>query len=165
MRQKRRISLVRAKHMVRVFHISCIFLLSACAVPETSPLAPIEGKNITSIEIHEYIVTVGSPTQVQDKIVCIMESADDIQFVKKQLQSLEARRFDHSSPEFDIILKTNTDQSLRLRVSPFEIGPKAPASAYNVHWFPVASKASKFPLYHFLKNQAYGTCKSNSAMP
>jgi hypothetical protein len=68
----------------------------------------------------------------------------------EHLQGLDSRCYDHSSPEFDLTLETSTGNRLGVRVSSHEIGPDAPASAINWHWFPKDQT-----LYQFLRAKAY----------
>jgi len=108
------------------------------------PLAPIEGQEITRITVHP--LQYGKLKGRKD---ALLSDRSEIRFVVKNLSSLKARGFEHSRPEFDLLLETSTGSLLKLRVSDSEVGPDAPASANNTHWFPRDSNAFK-DFYDFL---------------
>jgi len=111
------------------------------------PLAPIEGQEITRITV--YPLQYG---KLKGRKTAVLTERSEIQFVVKSLSGLKARGYDHSMPEFDLILETSTGSHLKLRVSDSEVGPDAPASDNNTHWFPRDTKAFKV-FYDFLWHQ------------
>lgn len=155
--------------MLKTFRFSFVLFLTACTALPKSPLDPIDGQEIVSIEVHDSIVDIGPPLAVQDRVICTIESAEEIQFIQSQLQGLKALRYDHSSPKFDIVLKTKSGMPLRLRISKSEVGQSAPASAFNTHWFPthLPTEASdqEFALYEFLRKRAFENCTPESPSP
>ena len=116
-------------------------LLSLSCKP---PLAPLEGQQITQI-------TVDPPHHGKFKgfRTVVLTEASDIQFVVRNLSNLKPRWYDHSQPVFDLKIHTSSGNGLLLRVSALEVGPDAPASANNTHWFPRDTKAFK-AFYDFL---------------
>lgn len=109
------------------------------------PLSSISSQHITKINVLGYL----SSSDVEKRIA--LTKSSDIKFVVEHLTGLEPRRYDHSNPEFDLEFETREGGRLRLRVSKYEVGPDAPASAYNTHWFP-----KDMTLYLFLKERTYG---------
>jgi len=126
-----------------VFSVLLITLLS-CTSKEP-PLSSISRQHITKINVLGYL----GPSYVEKRISLI--DPYDIEFIVEHLSGLEPRRYDHSSPEFDLEFETKEGGRLLLRVSKYEIGPDAAASAYNTHWFP-----KDMTLYLFLKERMYG---------
>jgi len=107
------------------------------------PLEVPPGQQITQATVLAYVK--GKP-----KSEVVLTGPADLQFIVEHLQGLESRMYDHSIPQVDLTLLISNGQSLRLRVSEIEIGPGAPASAWNRHWFPKDSS-----LYDFLVSKAY----------
>ena len=142
--------------MKQIFILISAILMSACATPRTTPLTSIAGQTIVRAEVLFF-----EPATFTYKTCAVIENADALRFITEQLGSLQARRYDHSSPEFNLALKTTEGRSLILRISRHEVGPNAPASAWNVHWFPppaAQSAPGKFPLYSFLRARAQEQC-------
>lgn len=126
-----------------LFLLVPVLVLCSCK----PPLALIEGQEITRITI--YPLQYG---KLKGRKTAVLTDRSEIQFVVKSLSNLKARGFDHSMPEFDLILETGAGSHLKLRVSDSEVGPDAPASANNTHWFPRDTNAFKV-FYDFLWRQ------------
>jgi hypothetical protein len=122
------------------FLIPAVIALSSCK----PPLAPILGQQVVRISVFPL-----SHKHLNGHTAAIITNKEEIDFVTKNLASLKAKRFDHSSPEFDLQFETATGSTLKLRVSRIEVGPDAPASANNTHWFP-NDKATFRKFYDFL---------------
>jgi len=122
------------------FIIAPILLILACR----PPLASIEGREINRI-------TIKPPHygKFKDHRTVVLTDPADIQFVVKNLSNMKARGFDHSQPVFDLQIETSSGQWVKLRVSDYEVGPDAPASANTTHWFPRDTKAF-LAFYEFL---------------
>jgi hypothetical protein len=120
-------------------------LLASCCFPDhgKQPLTPFEGQKVTRATIYAH-------PENKPPIKVTLTKPADVSFVVARLQGLDSRCYDHSSPEFDLELETSSGNSVGLRVSSLEIGPAAPASALNQHWFPKDDA-----LYQFLRAKAY----------
>ena len=104
------------------------FLLLACA-PHKQPLELHHGQQVTKVLV-QFAHEIGPGSELT------LTESSDIQFVVDHLHGVDSRKYDHSSPKFNITLFISTGESVRLRVGKHEIGPDAPASAKNYHWFP-----------------------------
>lgn len=126
-------------------------LLASCCIPHPGkqPLTPLDGQTVTRITIYSFPRNKPLTSTTQPNGTTLTKPAD-VSFVVAHLQGLDSRCYDHSSPELDLKLETSSGNSVSLRVSPLEIGPEAPASALNQHWFPKDDA-----LYQFLKAKAY----------
>jgi hypothetical protein len=122
------------------FIITSAFLLMSCK----PPLAPLQYQQIIRISIHPL-----PRQQRSNHINTTISDKNDIDFIVQSLSNMKARGFDHSSPDFDLLFETSTSNTLKLRVSDLEVGPDAPASANNTHWFP-SDKAAFRRFYDFL---------------
>jgi len=125
---------------LRYLPIALFLALAACS----QPLAPIHKQEIVKITIEAHMKN-------RDHRVVDLTQPSDIKFIVDHLTGLSSRLYDHSSPEFELSFSTKNGNSHRLRVSRFEIGPGAPASALNRHWFPKDSA-----LFDFLVERTYG---------
>jgi hypothetical protein len=121
--------------------IALVLVLAGCS----QPLTPIHKQEIVKI-------TVEASLKNRDKRVIELTQPSDIKFIVDHLTDLPSRLYDHSSPEIELYFTTQSGSSHRLRVSRIEIGPGAPASAWNRHWFPKDSA-----LFDFLVARAYGS--------
>jgi hypothetical protein len=97
---------------------------------------PLNGQQISQI-------TIDPPHHGKFKgfRTVVLTEARDIEFVVQNLSNLKAKWYDHSQPVFDLLIQTSSGVRLTLRVSEHEVGPDAPASARNTHWFPRDTKA------------------------
>ena len=130
---------------MRLFALPLIsgFLLLACA-PKKQPLELNPGQHVTKVMVRFYRES-GSESELT------LTLSDDIKFVVDHLHGLDSRKYAHSSPKFNITLFISNGEQVRLRVGKYEIGPNAPASAKNYHWFP-----SDTALYDFLSGKVNG---------
>lgn len=150
--------------MLRIIFSSLVLvLLASCTthqkppLPQT-PIVAIEGQKVTSIQVRALIFS--DEDHPRDKVICTIRNAGDIQFVVAQLQGLKVERYSGIHPKFDIVLKTKTGQSVRLRISKRGVGPDGPAHIHSMNWFPVPRISGgddhEFELYTFLKKRAFG---------
>jgi hypothetical protein len=107
------------------------------------PLDLAPGQQVTKATVRAYV-------KEKPESVVVLTSPSDLQFIVDHLRGLESRTYDHSLPQIDLTVELSNSRSIRLRVSEIEIGPDAPASGWNRHWFPKDSA-----LYNFLVNKAY----------
>ena len=126
-------------------------LLASCCFsdPGKQPLTPLDGQTVTRATIYAYPRNkplIGKTKPVRTTLT----KPADLSFVVAHLQGLDSQCYDHSSPEIDLTLETTSGKSVSLRVGSLEIGPAAPASALNQHWFPKDDS-----LYRFLMAKAY----------
>ena len=91
-----------------LFLLVPVLILLSCK----PPLAPIEGQEISRITV--YPLQYG---KLKGRKTAVLTDRSEIQFVVKSLSSLKARGFDHSQPEFNLILETSAGSHLKLRVS------------------------------------------------
>ena len=127
-----------------------LLLASCCSFdPGKQPLTPLAGQKVTRVTIYSFPRNKPLTSKTQPTKTTLTKPAD-VSFVVAHLQGLDSRCYDHSSPELDLELETSSGNSVSLRISSLEIGPAAPASALNQHWFPKDDA-----LYQFLKSKAY----------
>jgi hypothetical protein len=117
-----------------------VLALAACS----QPLAPIRKQEIVKITVEAHL-------EHRDKQTVELTHPSDIKFVVDHLTDLTSHLYDHSSPEFELRFVTKEGGSHWLRVSRTEIGPGAPASAINRHWF-----SKDLALFDFLVEHTYG---------
>lgn len=122
-----------------------------CAGEE--PLKIPHGHKVTRIEVNAFLK--GRP-----KVSMVLASAEELDFVVSHLCGLKARMYDHSMPQIDITVHFSNSESVRLRVSKSEVGPDAPASAWNLHWFPKDSA-----LFDYLVSKAYPNSSAEAGQP
>ena len=117
-----------------------VLALAACS----QPLAPIYKQEIIRITVEAH------PKNGESRVIELTQPSD-IKFVINHLSNLPSHMYDHSIPEFELRFVTKEGGSHWLRVGRTEIGPGAPASAINRHWFPNDSA-----LFDFLTEHTYG---------
>lgn len=114
--------------------VASFFLIASCK----QPLASLQGQEITQITV--------VPLQygmLEGHKISVISDRGDIRFIVRSLSDLKARRYDHSQPDFDLLMLTSSGSHLKVRVSGLEVGPDAPASTSNTHWFPRDAHAYK----------------------
>ncbi len=125
---------------LRDITVAMLLALVACS----QPLAPIARQEITKITVEAHLKN-------REKRIIELTQPSDVRFVVDHLTNLTSHLYDHSLPEFELRFVTKEGSSHWLRVGKTEIGPGAPASAINRHWFPKDSA-----LFDFLVEHTYG---------